>query len=253
MHQFDTTAADVWAYLRLALVVKCEHVIPPSRLALSDQKHAVTFGSGALNQVGRLDAGDGPVEPGVWKQEVVGLLGDLLGEGEGDGTWRGGTKRKRHGFEDLFGFEIKTPMRPRLFEGLLTLTSWLGAPSLIDGSRAVSWCEGGLQIHAAWPEGATASEGLFCCTQTSAPSCSAGRSCFVDPLLLHFLNKTPNLLIYCSVVCGRGVGGSWAVTSPELRFNLSPTLALTHLQRRGFSFKVRTGPEFRTEVKTRSR
>lgn len=86
------TAADVRAYLRLALVVKREHVIPPPCLALSDQKHAMTFGSGALNQVGCLDAGDGPVKPGVRKQEVVGLLGDLFGEGEGDGTWRGETK-----------------------------------------------------------------------------------------------------------------------------------------------------------------
>lgn len=44
--------------------------------------------SRALNQVGCLDPGDGTVEPGVGEQEVIGLLDNLLGQGEAGGAWR---------------------------------------------------------------------------------------------------------------------------------------------------------------------
>lgn len=42
----------------------------------------------ALNQVGRLDPGDGTMEPGVGEQEVICLLDNLLGQGEAGGAWR---------------------------------------------------------------------------------------------------------------------------------------------------------------------
>ena len=75
-------------YLGLPLVVEGEDVVSSPCLALTDQKHPVTLWAGALHQVGRLDPGDGPVEPWVGEQEVVGLLHDLLRQGEGDGAWR---------------------------------------------------------------------------------------------------------------------------------------------------------------------
>lgn len=74
-------------YLCFSLVVKREDVVSPPRLTLSDQKHAVSLRAGALNQVGGLDAGDGPVEPRVGEQEVIGFLGNLLGQGERGGAW----------------------------------------------------------------------------------------------------------------------------------------------------------------------
>lgn len=77
----SSEAFDV--YLCLSLVVKCEDVIPPASLTLSDQKHPVTLQARALNQVGCLHAGDWPVEPWVGKQEVVSLLVDLLWQGKG--------------------------------------------------------------------------------------------------------------------------------------------------------------------------
>lgn len=82
-------AACISADLCFSLVVKCEDVVSPARLTLSNQKHSMSFWSRALNQVGRLDPGDGPVEPGVGEQEVICLLDDLLRHGEGDRTWMG--------------------------------------------------------------------------------------------------------------------------------------------------------------------
>lgn len=76
------------AYLCFSLIVKCENVVSPSCLALSDQKHSMTIRSRALDQVGGLDARDGPVEPGVREQEVICFLDDLLRWAEGDGIWR---------------------------------------------------------------------------------------------------------------------------------------------------------------------
>lgn len=71
--------------LCFSLVVKCEDVVSSACLALSDQKHSMSLGSRALNQVGCFDAGDGPVEPGVGEQEVISLLDNLLWQGKGDG------------------------------------------------------------------------------------------------------------------------------------------------------------------------
>ena len=65
-------------YLCFSLVVKREDVVSSACLTLSDQKHSVTLRSRALNQVGCLDAGYGPVEPGVGEQEVISLLANLL-------------------------------------------------------------------------------------------------------------------------------------------------------------------------------
>lgn len=39
--------------------------------------------------MGRLNPGDGPVEPGVGEEEVIVLLHTLLCQGEGHGAWRG--------------------------------------------------------------------------------------------------------------------------------------------------------------------
>lgn len=75
-------------HLCFSLVVKREDEVSPPRLALPDQKHAVAVGSGALHQVGCLDPRDGAVKPGERNQEVIGLLDDLLREGEGDRAWR---------------------------------------------------------------------------------------------------------------------------------------------------------------------
>lgn len=74
-------------YLCFSLVVKREDVVSPACLTLSDQKHPVSHWARALNQVGCLDAGDGPVEPGVGEQEVIGLLDNLLWQSNGDGAW----------------------------------------------------------------------------------------------------------------------------------------------------------------------
>lgn len=82
-------------YLCFSLVVKCEDVVSPASLALSDQKHSMSLWSRALNQIGCLDSGDGPVEPGVGEQEVIGLLDNLLWWGEGEGNWR---EEQRHVF-----------------------------------------------------------------------------------------------------------------------------------------------------------
>lgn len=75
-------------YLCFSLVVKSEDIVSPASLTLSDQEHAMSLWSRALNQVGCLDTGDGPVEPGVVEQEVISLLDDLLWWGEGEGNWR---------------------------------------------------------------------------------------------------------------------------------------------------------------------
>lgn len=74
-------------YLCFTLVVKREDVVSSACLALSDQEHSVTLRSRALNQIGCLDAGYGPVEPGVGKQEVICLLAYLLWQGKCDRTW----------------------------------------------------------------------------------------------------------------------------------------------------------------------
>lgn len=85
----NVTADIISPYLCFSLVVEREDVVSPARLALSDQKHPVSLLSRALNQVGRFDTRDGPMEPGVGQQEVIRLLGDLLGRGERGGTcWR---------------------------------------------------------------------------------------------------------------------------------------------------------------------
>ena len=76
-------------HLGFALVVEREDVVSPARLALSYQKDAVSLRSRALDQVGGLEARDGPVEPWVGEEEVIRLLGDLLRQGEGGGGWRG--------------------------------------------------------------------------------------------------------------------------------------------------------------------
>lgn len=81
-------------YLCFPLVVKCEDVVSSSCLTLSDQKHSVSLRSRALDQVGSLDAGNGPVEPRVGEQEVIGLLDRKLGQGEGDRTWRDKKRNK---------------------------------------------------------------------------------------------------------------------------------------------------------------
>lgn len=86
------------AYLCFSLVVKREDVVSSACLTLSDQKHAVSLRSRALNQVRCLDAGDGPVEPGVGEQEVIGLLDNLLRWGEGDGGWREEQRNKMVSF-----------------------------------------------------------------------------------------------------------------------------------------------------------
>lgn len=44
--------------------------------------------------MGGLDAGDGPVKPGVGEQEVISFLDHLLGHGEGDGAWRDDQRNK---------------------------------------------------------------------------------------------------------------------------------------------------------------
>lgn len=50
--------------------------------------------SRALNQVGCLDTGDGPMEPGVGEQEVISLLDNLLRRCKGDGAWRDEQRNK---------------------------------------------------------------------------------------------------------------------------------------------------------------
>ena len=75
-------------YLCFSLIVKREDVVSPAGLTLPDQEHSVSLRPRALNQVGCLDTGDGPVEPGVREEEVICLLDNLLWQGEGDGAWR---------------------------------------------------------------------------------------------------------------------------------------------------------------------
>lgn len=81
-------------YLCFSLVVEGEDVVSPACLTLSDQKHPVSLWPGALNQVGRLDARDGSVEPGVGEQEVICLLDYLLWQGEGDRSCRDDQRRR---------------------------------------------------------------------------------------------------------------------------------------------------------------
>lgn len=75
-----------------SLVVEREDVVSPACLTLPDEKHSVSLGPGALDQVGCLHPGDGPVEPGVGEQEVITLLEDLLRQGKGDGVCRVGRR-----------------------------------------------------------------------------------------------------------------------------------------------------------------
>lgn len=75
-----------------SLVVEREDVVSSACLTLPNEKHSVSLGPGALDQVGCLHPGDGPVEPGVGEQEVIALLDDLLRHGKGDGVWRVGRR-----------------------------------------------------------------------------------------------------------------------------------------------------------------
>lgn len=81
-------------YLCFSLVVKCEDVVSSACLTLSDQEHSMSLRSRALNQVGCLDTGDGPMEPGVGEQEVISLLDNLLRRCKGDGAWRDEQRNK---------------------------------------------------------------------------------------------------------------------------------------------------------------
>lgn len=71
--------------LSFSLVVKREYIVSPPRLTLSNQEDPMSLWSRALDQVSSLDPRDGTMEPGIREQEVVCLLGDRLGHGEGDG------------------------------------------------------------------------------------------------------------------------------------------------------------------------
>lgn len=75
-----------------SLVVEREDVVSPACLTLPDEKHSVSLGPRALDQVGCLHPGDGPMEPGVGEQEVIALVDDLLRLGKGDRVWRVGRR-----------------------------------------------------------------------------------------------------------------------------------------------------------------
>lgn len=81
-------------YLCFSLVVEGEDVVAPACLTLPDQKHPMSLWPRALNQVGRLDARDGSMEPGVGEQEVICLLDCLLWQGEGDRSCRDEQRRR---------------------------------------------------------------------------------------------------------------------------------------------------------------
>lgn len=131
-------------YLGFALVVERQDIIPAARLALAHQEHPVSLRPRALDQICCLDPGDGPVEPGVGEEEVIGLLDHLLWHGEGGRAWRGGDQRDR--------LSWAPPRWGRFLCSLLsslTLTAEFCASSLTGRSADIRGGGEGLQIRAA--------------------------------------------------------------------------------------------------------
>lgn len=60
-------------YLRSALEVEGEHILAAARLALPHQEDAMALQPSQLHQLRCLHAGDGPMEPGAGRQELLHL------------------------------------------------------------------------------------------------------------------------------------------------------------------------------------
>lgn len=78
------------SHLGLALEVEGEDVLSTPRLALPDQEHPVARRASSQNQLGRFEAGQGPVEPLALAERVLHGLGRAHVR-EQEGTCRTGT------------------------------------------------------------------------------------------------------------------------------------------------------------------